>query len=71
MEQFKKGDHVKGAITSKHHNKTGTVINPNGSFMIVQEDPNAPNPLAYKSVMYPEGKVFCLEKRLAIKLKDK
>lgn len=71
MKQFEVGDHVKGAVTSKHYKMTGTVINPSGSFMIIQEDLDCPNPLSWKSAVYGDGNYFCLDKRLAIKLKDK
>jgi len=71
MSKFKVGDHVKAAVTSKHYKCTGTVIDPNGDFILVKSDEDSPNPLSWKSTVHGEGKFFCLNKDLTIKIKEK
>ena len=65
------GDHVKGGMTSKHHGYSGTVVDPNGEFIIVKSDEDSKNPLSYKSLIYGEGKFFCLARDLVVIIKDK
>ena len=70
MSTINIGDHVKGSLTSKHRNCTGIVVDPNGQFLIVKSDEDSPNPLAWSSIEHGEGKFFCLDRNLTIKLKD-
>lgn len=70
MKKLAPGDRVKAALTSKHVGHTGTVLNADGNFITVQSDPDKPNPLAYTSKLYPDVKVYQLDRRLAIKLKE-
>ena len=70
MSKFQIGDHVKAAITSKHYKCTGTIVDPNGDFILVKCDEDSKNPLAWKSTVHGEGKFFCLNKDLVIKLKE-
>ncbi len=71
MKTIKLGDHVKAAITSKHHGYRGTVVNPNGAFLIIKCDEDSPNPLAYSSTTLGEGKFFCLDRDKASIVKEK
>ena len=60
---------MKAALTSKHANHIGIVVNDNGNFITI-EDTDKKNPLSYKSRLYPNKKVFQLDRELTIVLKD-
>lgn len=63
------GCRVKAALTSKHVGHIGIVVNNNGNFLTI-EDTDKKNPLSYKSRLYPDKKVFQLNRELAIVLKE-
>lgn len=63
------GCKVKASVTSKHAGHIGIVVNDNGDFITV-EDIDKKNPLSYKSTLYPNKKVFQLDRELTIVLED-
>lgn len=69
MKIFPIGTHIKASVNSRHAGYTGTVVDPNGQYLLIRSDEDSPNPFAWKSITHGKGKFFCIDRNFVLKVK--